>query len=85
MPPRREPQIALGRAVRKLREDKGLSQEDVSQRAKLHVTWVSRIEGGAVNPSWGTFKRLADALEVRPSELAAEEEKLSKAGRRRKR
>ena len=85
MPPRREPQVALGRAVRKLREDQGLTQEEVSRRTKLHVTWVSRIEGGEVNPSWGTFKRLAEALEVRPSELAAAEEQLDPAGQRRRR
>jgi transcriptional regulator with XRE-family HTH domain len=70
MPPRSEPQVALGEAVRRLREKRGLTQEAVAHAAGVHPTWVSRLEGGTLNPSWGMVARVADALEVDVSHLA---------------
>jgi len=70
MPPRAEPQAALGQAVRRLREEKGLTQEAVAHAAGVHPTWVSRLEGGKLNPSWGMVARVADALDVGISDLA---------------
>jgi transcriptional regulator with XRE-family HTH domain len=70
MPPRSEPQVALGAAIRRLREKRGLTQEAVAHAAGVHPTWVSRLEGGTLNPSWGMVSRVADALEVDVSHLA---------------
>jgi transcriptional regulator with XRE-family HTH domain len=80
MPPRSEPQTALGEAVRRLREDKGLTQEAVAHAAGVHPTWVSRLEGGALNPSWGMVARVAAGLGVEVSEVARATERL-KTGR----
>lgn len=70
MPPRAEPQAALGQAVKRLREEKCLTQEAVAHAAGVHPTWVSRLEGGKLNPSWGMVARVADALDVEISDLA---------------
>jgi XRE family transcriptional regulator, regulator of sulfur utilization len=76
MPPRAEPQAALGQAVKKLREEKGLTQEAVAHLADVHPTWVSRMEGGLLNPSWGMVARIASALGVSMSDLAKAAERL---------
>lgn len=69
--PKPEPQLGLACAVRQLRTEKGLSQEELANRAGVHLTWIGRLESGAANPSWGTTKRVARGLGVPHSELAA--------------
>lgn len=80
MPPRAEPQAALGRAVKRLREEKGLTQEAVAHAAGVHPTWVSRLEGGKLNPSWGMVARVADALGIEVGDLAKAAERPEKRG-----
>jgi transcriptional regulator with XRE-family HTH domain len=76
MAPRTEPQPGLGRAIKQLRAERGLSQEQLGLRAEIHPTWISHIESGRNNPAWGSVRRIAAALEVRLSELAALSEEL---------
>lgn len=76
MPDAPTPQVAVGRAIRELREREGLTQEELAERAGHHLTWVSRIEGGTQAPGWPTLKRLADALDVRMAEVAAIAERI---------
>jgi transcriptional regulator with XRE-family HTH domain len=64
---RSEPQPALGRAIRRLRKDRDLSQEELGHLAEIHPTWISHIESGRTNPAWGTVRRIAAVLEVRLS------------------
>jgi transcriptional regulator with XRE-family HTH domain len=74
---RREPQVALGAAIRELRVERGLSQETLAEKADIHPTWVSHLESGRKNPAWGTVERIAGALNVPVSELAIRAETLS--------
>jgi transcriptional regulator with XRE-family HTH domain len=76
MAPRTEPQPGLGKAIRQLRTERGLSQEELGLRARIHPTWISHIESGRNNPAWGSVRRIAEALGVRLSELAALSEEL---------
>jgi transcriptional regulator with XRE-family HTH domain len=71
MPRRDDPQIGLGKAIRKLRTEKHLSQETLGHRADIHPTWISHIESGRINPTWGNVRRIAKGLEVPLSKLAA--------------
>jgi transcriptional regulator with XRE-family HTH domain len=73
---RLEPQEALGRAVRELRRHRGLTQRELARAADTNETWISHIENGHTNPAWGTVLRLAGALGVRLSELAARAEQI---------
>jgi transcriptional regulator with XRE-family HTH domain len=59
----------LGTNLREARERLGLTQEQVAERCGVHATEVSRIEGGKRDPRISTLIRLANALEVKPSEL----------------
>ncbi|MGH2846147.1 MAG: helix-turn-helix domain-containing protein [Thermoleophilaceae bacterium] len=67
---------ALGRAVRELRLQRGMSQEGLADRSDLHRTYVGGIERGERNVSFGNLLRLADALDVRLSDLVARSERL---------
>lgn len=59
----------LGRNLRQLRQEKGLSQEAFAFEAKLHRTYVSDLERGARNPTITVVEKLAKALGVKPGTL----------------
>jgi transcriptional regulator with XRE-family HTH domain len=71
MPRREEPQIGLSKAIRQLRREVQLSQEALGLRADIHPTWISHIESGRVNPTWGNVRRIAGGLRVPLHVLAA--------------
>lgn len=73
-----DPQPGLGQAIRELRLEKGLTQEELAHRADLHPTWISHLESGRVNPVWANVKKLARALDTSLSDLAARAEKLDR-------
>jgi len=70
MPRRDEPQIGLSKAIRQLRMEFHLSQEALGLRADIHPTWISHIESGRVNPTWGNVRRIAIGLRVPLPHLA---------------
>lgn len=59
----------LGTNVRRLREEKGWSQEDYADRAGIHRTYVSDIERGKRNPTVTVVEKLAKPLNVSPGSL----------------
>jgi len=59
----------LGRNVRRLRKQRGLSQEDLAHEADMKRSYVSDLERGTRNPSVRALGRLAAALAVKPHEL----------------
>lgn len=62
--------VVVGQVIKTVREKKGLSQEVVSGLADIGRTHLSAIERGVRRPTLETFFRLADALDMSPSELA---------------
>jgi XRE family transcriptional regulator, regulator of sulfur utilization len=75
-------QAALGRAVRRWRESRGLSQEELGYRAQLHRTFIGALERGERNVTIATMVKVANATEMTLSELArrVEEEQDSADG-----
>jgi transcriptional regulator with XRE-family HTH domain len=59
----------FGARVRTLRKAKELSQEQLAERTGLHRTYIGGIERGERNVSLINIVRLANALEVSPSDL----------------
>lgn len=55
---------ALGRAVLEARARRGLSQEELGFRSRLHRNYVGAIERGEINPTFRTLLRLVDGLGV---------------------
>lgn len=59
----------VGRNVRRYRELKGVSQEELAFDADLHRTYVSGVERGVRNPTVLIVGKLAAALGIEPCKL----------------
>ncbi|GKL63118.1 hypothetical protein NUKP61_45870 [Klebsiella variicola] len=55
--------------LKRLRTEKGLSQEKIAELANFHRTYVSQLERCVTNISIDGLERLANALEVDVTEL----------------
>ena len=64
-----DPRATFGKHVRKLRLDRGLSQEKLAELADLHRNYVGGVERGERNIAIINIVRLAHALRVKPSKL----------------
>jgi transcriptional regulator with XRE-family HTH domain len=61
----------LASNLRRLRAERGWSQEDYADRAGIHRTYVSDIERGARNPTITVVEKLAAPFRVTASDLLA--------------
>jgi transcriptional regulator with XRE-family HTH domain len=61
--------ISLGRRVRKLRLEKGLSMDDLALECDLEKSQIYRIENGKISPQIKTIKLIADGLQISLSDL----------------
>jgi transcriptional regulator with XRE-family HTH domain len=61
----------VGLNVRRIRQERGWSQEELAFESGLHRTYISGIERGARNPTVLVLKELADALKTSPAKLLA--------------
>ncbi|HEY9282701.1 MAG TPA: helix-turn-helix transcriptional regulator [Pyrinomonadaceae bacterium] len=61
----------FGLAVKRRRQEMGLSQEALAEQAGLHRTYIGDIERGARNLSLENIEKLAKALQVSISDLFA--------------
>lgn len=61
--------IQVGKNIRRLRRHRGLSQEQLAERADLHRVFVGQVERGEKCPSILTLEKIAQALEVEAGEL----------------
>ena len=61
--------MVVGKVIQEYREKRGLSQEVASGLADIGRTHLSAIERGIRKPTLETFFRIADALDIKPSEL----------------
>jgi transcriptional regulator with XRE-family HTH domain len=61
--------VRFGFAVKVRREALGLTQEDLSDKAQIHRTYLSDVERGGRNLSLVNIERLAAALSLSLSEM----------------
>ena len=66
----------VGEVICRERKKKGISQEVLSGLAGIGRTHLSSIERGERKPTLETFYRIAQALDVKASELFTEIEKM---------
>lgn len=69
------PQPELGAALRKLRSQRGKTQEALAHGAGVTVAHLSAIERGHANPTWGTVVSILTALDISLVDLARAVEK----------
>lgn len=61
----------VGRNMKRLREVRGWSQEELADQAGIHRTYVSGVERGVRNPTVTVLEKLAIALGATLSDLVA--------------
>ncbi len=69
-----ELQKRFGSTIRRLRMNRGISQEAFADLCNLHRTYISDVELGKRNVSLENIKHIADALGIKMSDLFEEVE-----------
>lgn len=59
----------LGKNLRRIREEKGLTQGDIYRKLGMDRGYISGIENGRRNPTLLNIEKLAKVLEVTVDEL----------------
>jgi transcriptional regulator with XRE-family HTH domain len=62
----------LGKNVRRLRQKRKMTQEQLAHEAEIDLTYVGGIERGRRNPSLLVLARIAAALSVKITDLVAD-------------
>ena len=61
--------LLVGKQIRHLRKERGLSQEELGARANLHFTYVGAVERGEKNLSITSLGKIATGLDITISEI----------------
>jgi len=64
-----DPRILFGKRIAQLRKNKGLSQDKLAWGGDMARSFIGEIERGIRNPTLTNICKLADALDVKKSEL----------------
>ena len=65
----------LGNELRRAREQAGITQEELSFRANLHLTYISQLENDKKSPTVDALFRICDALGIAASKLISRVER----------
>ncbi len=60
---------SFAEVLREIRQEKGLSQEALADKAGLHRTYISQVERGLKSPSLRSLEQIAQALGIPASAL----------------
>jgi transcriptional regulator with XRE-family HTH domain len=74
---REQPDQVLAALLKRLREERDVTQEQLAFDAGITASALSRIERGLNSPGWTTLKRIVQALDVSLIELASALERMS--------
>jgi XRE family transcriptional regulator, regulator of sulfur utilization len=64
--------VMFGEALRRWRNERDLTQEDLAHRAGITTTYASLVERGRKTPSLTVVLKLCRALDCTPGELLAD-------------
>ena len=59
----------MGARIRRLRKARGMSQQDLADKARLTRVFITRVEAGRQDPSLSTINAIARALDVSAADL----------------
>jgi transcriptional regulator with XRE-family HTH domain len=66
--------VKIGGNLRRLREDRLLTQAELAERAGIALSSLVRIENDQVNPRFSSIRKLARALDADPKALTTRED-----------
>lgn len=69
---------ALGRVIRQLREQRGLSQSELAAHARVDARRLKALESGRIDADYVLLVRLAKALGVPPGTVVTRAEELER-------
>ena len=69
--------LALAALLKRLREERDITQEQLAFDAGITTSALSRIERGLNSPGWLTVKRITEALGLTLGELIADLENVT--------
>ncbi len=69
MADKKQLQIAVGKRIKKLREERNISQQDIAGACNIEKSNFSRLEAGNTNPTIYTLQKIAENLNVSLSEI----------------
>ncbi len=61
--------VTLGLSIKKLREQRKMTQEVLAERADIHTSYIGQIERGLRYPSLKVLFKISDALNVKLADL----------------
>lgn len=56
--------VVLGNRLRHLRKEKGLTQEEIAEKADMNAKYYAQVERGQRNATIGSLQKISVALEV---------------------
>ena len=56
----------IGERIRDKRKERGLSQEELAERAGIHSTYVGQLERGEKSATIDSLEKVTAALEITP-------------------
>lgn len=59
----------LGKNLKRIRQDRGLSQQTLADKVRVNRVYVAKIEGAVQAPSLDVLDRIAKALKVTVGKL----------------
>lgn len=59
----------LGKTIKKLRNEKGFTQEELAEKAHINVSYLAKIENGYVNTTVRYLIKLAKGLGISVRDL----------------
>lgn len=60
---------AVGKKIREIRKEKGLSQQKLADLCNLELSQINRIELGLINTGISHISTIAEVFEIRPMHL----------------
>ena len=70
--------LVLGRAVRQMREQRGMSADELAGAASIARERVEALETGRLDPTYELLLALAEGLDIQPSALMILAEQLKR-------
>lgn len=65
--------MSLGQAIKLVRKDSRLTQEELAELANLSRSYVADIERGRYSPSMSTLEKIAEALNITVADILSKD------------
>jgi DNA-binding XRE family transcriptional regulator len=76
---------ALATVIRRLRKERGVSQQTIASRAGITTGSYAKVENGLSNATWSSVRAIAAAFDVSIGELARAVEDVERSAKRKRR